>query len=179
MRSVRAAIAICLGAGLLAGPSAAAQTTGSNPYWESRSNIPVETLMGEWAASDNGRTVELSISGYNLPGQQTSFEAGWKSPWVASQQNLEDGGNSDLLFSPITSADLIEMTRMRAKGKPWSRWFKNELPYEEGLGMGGVGVWAGSAGMFHPRTKVQYEWRLVGEIDGAATIEANIEISVK
>jgi hypothetical protein len=180
MRARRIILAMVSSLCLLWAHPGAASAAEENPYWQSDTNLPADTITGEWSVSEDGGSAQLTISGANLPAQNTRFVAGWVTPWVASDSEWAEQGELDLLLSPTTSASLVGMVRSRLKGERWRPWFKNRLPYEEGLGLGGVGAWGGGSSVLSlgPPSKIQYEWRLVGEIDGPARIEASIELSL-
>jgi hypothetical protein len=178
MPVLRSFLCAAIGLSLLFTQAEVALAADANPYWRGESNLPVETITGEW--STHGMTAKLTFEGRNLVGQDSRFEAGWVTPWISSDDELSETGNLDTVLSPTTAASLHELLRFRFRKEPWSQWFKSKLPYEEGLGMGGVGAWGGSSMTFFTRPRaIRYEWRLVGEIDGLATIKGDVELSIK
>lgn len=180
MRYCRSVVLLAINIALLTQPGVA-WAQRDNPSWKSQSNLPVETITGEWSVAEDGRAADLTITGSNLAAQTTKFVGSWRTPWVDPDTFLEEKGTLETFLSPATSADLFVMTRFRSKRESWSRWFKHRLPYEEGLAMGGVGAWAGGGALLTigPQPpRIQYEWRIVGEIDGLATIDASAHVAL-
>ena len=180
MARVRVLLVWCIVlCGLVVHP-APVQGAPDNPYWRTNSNLPVETITGEWSETKGGTAVELTFSGHNVVGQRSSFVAGWVTPWMTPNSEISASGEIDLLETPVTSVDVAEMVRLRFKGTGWSPWFRNRLPLSDGsLSFGGNLQWAGSGSVPSVSPKVQFEWRWVGEIDGLAKIEGSVRIKVE
>lgn len=179
MRLTRIALTLAVAISVLVQPGVAS-ASDDNPYWSSETNLPADTITGEWTVADDGGSVELTFSGNNLLGQNTRFVAGWTTPWV-THGSFSDEGRLDTFLSPTTSLSLHSMSRSRTRGDEWGRWFKHRLPYEEGLGMGGSGVWMGASFLASTggSSKVQYQWKLIGEIDGLGEMDATIELVIE
>ena len=159
-------------------PQGAAQAAPDNPYWRTESNVPVDTISGEWTTSKDGDSVALTFAGHNVAGQQTKVVAGWLTPWLHAGSQMSDSGEIDLLETPVTSVAAAEMVRFQVKGESWSPWFEHELQLSDGtVSVGGNLQWAGTAGLFLRSGKVRYEWRLVGELDGPAKVEGSVRLS--
>ena len=68
---------------LTGGPADAAS---ENPYWRVETNLPVETIQGEWSVAENGRSATVEFDGVNVVGQTTTFTAGWRTGWFKASQ---------------------------------------------------------------------------------------------
>lgn len=171
MKRVRRFLTLTASALLVLSLAGAAFASRENPYWSSETTAPADTIHGSWT-SDNELTTRLSIEGHNSQGQNTRFVAGWVTPWVSSDSTLRESGELELLMAPTTSASLVGMVRFRERGESWSRWFEDRLPYREGLGMGGSSSWEREQQVVSSSSLIKWEWKLVGEIDGLAKLDA-------
>lgn len=170
--NARKIIIVCLIAAALTGSFVPAKAASPNPYWRATSNLPLETVDGEWSVTDDGRSATLSFKGVNVVGQDTTFWAGWRSPWVKASE-LEDG-ELNVLADPIATGELKVMTRVQGKGRAWGPWFRLPMAWADG---GGNYMWAGSASSPFQGV-VRYDWKMVGDVSGNTYIEGFAEISV-
>lgn len=150
-----------------------AQAGSDNPYWNVETNIPVETIEGDWTVAESGRTANLEFDGVNVIGQTTKFTAGWTSPWVHAAPT--NGGHLTYLVDPLTEGTLVTMTRVQTRGHHWGPWFRIKLPFTDGAG---GWYWEGGSLGFG-RGPIRYEWRMIGTITGNGYIEGAAEISVE
>lgn len=150
-----------------------AHAGAENPYFLVETNAPVETIQGDWAVADDGFSATLEFEGVNVKGQETTFTAGWLSPWVRETHH-EEGGFS-FLGDPTTRGDLTVMTRVQSKGHEWGPWFRLRMRWRD---MGGGYLWAGGASAFG-RGLVRYDWKLIGTVTGNGVIEGTAEVSVE
>jgi hypothetical protein len=150
-----------------------AQAAAENPYWQVETNIPIETIEGEWAVSDDGLAAKLTFEGVNVTGQETTFTAGWMSPWVKNT-HLEVG-ELNVLADPTAHGRVIVMTRVQAKGHGWGPWFKLPMRWND---LGGGWLWAGGASSFS-QALVRYDWKMIGTLTGTTRIQGSAEVSVE
>lgn len=162
-------VVTALAVGFGAAPAGAA---GENPYWRVDTNLPVESVRGEWSVAGNGRSATVEFEGANVVGQTTKFTAGWRTGWFKASQGQD--GEFSYLIDPVTTGDLKPMVRVQAKRGRWSPWFKGRMPMTNS---GGTYVW-GVESVGRPIRAVRYEWRLVGTINGNAYIEGSATITV-
>ena len=149
-----------------------AQAAADNPYWKVETNVPVKTIQGEWNVAESGKRATLEFQGANLIAQETTFTAGWLSPWVRAT-HLEVG-EFNVVADPIASGSLKVMTRIQVKGQGWGPWFRLPMSWADG---GGGYLWAGGASTFG-RHLVRYDWKMIGTVTGTAHIEGSAEVSV-
>ena len=159
-------------AGTLAVTVAPARAASDNPFWRVETNLPLETIQGEWTVAESGRSAALSFEGVNVTGQETTFSAGWRSPWVKAS-HLEVG-ELNVVADPIAAGDFKVMTRIQAKRRGWGPWFKLPMSWADG---GGNYLWMGAASS-SSRGLVRYDWKMIGTVIGTAHIEGSAEISV-
>lgn len=173
----RTPLAAALVALALAFSALPANAADENPYYESKSSSPVDTMPGEWSTAGNGRSASLTIGGINAPGQTTHFEAGWVTPW--SRDPLSAEVAYDIQALPTTTADLIVMERYREKGHRWSSWAKDDFSPPAGESGGGTWMELGTIAVAGgPPPMLQHEWKLVGDIEGSAKLKITAELAL-
>lgn len=150
-----------------------AQAGTENPYWEVKTNVPVETIQGGWTVAEDGFSATLEFAGTNVTGQETTFTAGWLSPWVR-KSHQEEGGFS-FIGDPTTNGKLTVMTRVQVKGHEWGPWFKLRMRWRD---LSGGYLWAGGASS-SSRGLVRYDWKLIGTVSGNSLVDGTAEISVE
>lgn len=170
--NLRRALLSLLVVSLLSAGALPAHAAQDNPYWRVETTAPVATIDGNWTEADNGLSATVEFEGVNLPGQSTTFEAGWTSPWVKTTQNND--GEISYLIEPFAEGKLVTMVRAQFKGKKWGRWFKGGFPLDQG---GGGYLWTGGSFAFGEGT-LRWQWKLVGTLDATAQIEGRATISV-
>lgn len=114
----------------------------------------------------------MSFEGVNVTGQETTFSAGWRSPWVKAS-HLEVG-ELNVVADPIAAGDFKVMTRVQAKGTSWGAWFQLPMSWADG---GGSYLWVGLASS-RSRRLVRYDWKMIGTVTGTAHVKGTAEISV-
>jgi hypothetical protein len=172
MKTGRWIIALFVTLGVIAPGAHVAQAASDNPYWRSSSNLPLEMITGEWTR--DGRSQKLTIEGMNAAGQETTFVGGWITPW-SNEQSLEQSGEITVLEATNVS-NIVRKARVQRRGEKWSPWFRIRMPHPNPIG-GGTWGWVGHHAMA-TRGARRYEWRIKGELNGLAQIDASIEVTL-
>jgi hypothetical protein len=163
-------------------PPAAAAPARDNPYWNSRTNLPAQTITGEWTLSEGRRHADLSISGRNLPAQSTSFKAGWITPW-GGRRGFSEEGQLDLVVTPLTTVTFKDLIRYQIAGQKWSPWLEEPfMRSDNSTPLRAEGTWMTGFGVGTPATgrppKIRYERRILGKIEGTASLSITISMSL-
>lgn len=164
----------------LALPVPGIEARGDNPYFETRSEgSPIDTLMGSWTTSSDGREVSLEMVGAHVAGDRTWFEAGWLTPWTTKGQAASfetEFGFSSLNQLGETIRFHVRM-RWRERKQPWGSWRSSPFPMEmEGGSWSGVG--GGSGFLTMSRRSMRFEWQIRGVMTGTAELDGSITLSV-
>lgn len=173
MKLRRLSLILAAGLILLGAPPAGAGS--DNPYWEAESNLLVESIQGEWSVSDDSRTANLEFSGINVVGQETTFEAGWRTGWFRGSPSEE--GSLSFSGGTVAGGVIKVMGRDQFKGESWSSWYVQKIRLDEDGGTYGWGsymIWS-SSGRLKP---VRSEWRIVGKVSGGQSLEGSLEVSI-
>lgn len=149
-----------------------AHANADNPYWRVETNLPVATMQGDWAVTENGRSATVTFDGVNVVAQTTRFTAGWRTKWFNGWQT--ESGDVMSVADPFTEGDLRMKIRGQVKGQPWTGWSTARLPWSTG---GGGYLWDAGA-MFLTNKPVRFEWRMIGTIEGNAYVDGSVTISV-
>jgi hypothetical protein len=151
--------------------------------WSSETEgSPVATINGQWSETTDGAD-RVDFEGPHVIGERTTFEARWLSPWVkwtgSRPVEIETEGGLEYLQDPESSFDLIEMVRVKQKGRRWGRWMRFSTPNEGNWG--GVFWFSGtmllSDGKPRPQ-RLRFEWRLVGEARAVSHLTGWAEVTL-
>ena len=147
------------------------------PTWESETRgAPVSTMQGRWSESDDGRSVELAFIGGHLIEAGTTFRATWLTPFTTAgkrarfEHSYELENHNDL----GKNVKLVESFRFRFKGDPWWPW----MSYKSILKPGGTFMGGGSLFTGGSKRRVQFEWRLTGEIEAPTYLRGTAVFSI-
>jgi hypothetical protein len=150
---------------------------GPGTYFSAESKgSPVTTAFGQWTESADGRQVTLTFDSAHVLGTGTRFVAGWLTPVTRKDSTPELEATIDWEAMNLVG-DKIKMTywfKWRPAGGKWRPWSKSSYDIDENSYV----IVTGRMNAEYTGPRVQFDWKVVGEIVAPTVLRGTIDLNV-